>query len=111
MKILSVLAISSAMMLGVASMACAQDQGGPSASTAATQNPAVKSPNKMTGAPLAKGHNSFTKSEAAARIRKAGYTAVMDLTLDSDGLWQAHATRHGAPVSVALDYKGNVAAQ
>jgi hypothetical protein len=111
MKIPMIIAISAALTLGTATFASAQDQAGPTADPHAMQNPAVKSPNEMTDAPLAKGHNSFTKGEAKARIQKAGYAHVTDLTLDSDGLWQAHATRAGHPVNVALDYKGNVAAQ
>ncbi|WP_158918801.1 hypothetical protein [Caulobacter sp. S45] len=111
MKRLTTLAISTALTLGVAGLASAQDQAGPMADPHATQNPAIKSPKDMTQAPLAKGHNSFTKAQARGRIRKAGYANVTDLTLDADGLWQAHATRDGQTVNVALDYKGNVAAQ
>jgi hypothetical protein len=109
MKILPVFTVAAAMAIGAANLAFAQDQASPSASANATQNPAVKSPKTMTGAPLAKGHNSFTKAQAEGRIAKAGYTDVSDLTLDSDGLWQAHAMRDGQSVNVALDYKGNVA--
>jgi hypothetical protein len=111
MKILPIITFSIALTLGTISSAFAQDQTGPAASRDASSNPAVKSPDHMTGAPLAKGHNSFTEAEARARIRKAGYANVSGLTLDSDGLWQAHATHGGQPVNVALDYKGNVAAQ
>jgi hypothetical protein len=109
MKILPVLAITTAMAFGAANLAAAQDQTSPSASANATQNPAVKSPKSMTGAPLAKGHNSFTQAQAKSRIGKAGYSQVSDLTLDSDGLWQGHAMHDGQSVNVALDYKGNVA--
>lgn len=107
MKIVPLLAASLAISLGAADLAIAQ----PAPSADAAQNPAVKSPNAMTGAPLAKGHNSFTKGQARDRIRKAGYADVHDLSLDSDGLWQAHATQNGQPVNVALDYKGDVATQ
>jgi hypothetical protein len=69
----------------------------------------MKSPDHMTKAPLAKGANSFTEGEAKSRLEKAGYANVSDLNKDADGLWQASATRHGKPVKVALDYKGNVA--
>ncbi len=109
MKIFPTLAVAAAMALGATSLAVAQDQPAPSPN--ATQNPAVKSPNHMIGAPLAKGKNSFTEAEARDRIGKAGYANVSDLTLDADGLWQGKATHGGEPVNVALDYKGNVAAQ
>jgi hypothetical protein len=61
--------------------------------------------------PLAKGHNSFTKSEAKSRIEKAGFINVTGLALDSDGLWQATASRDGQSLHVALDYKGDIAAE
>jgi hypothetical protein len=111
MNILSIVAASAALMLGMADAASAQDQSGPAANPSAAQNPAVKSPNNMVNAPLAKGHNSFTKGEARVRIEKAGYSNVTNLALDGDGLWQAHATKDGQPVNVALDYKGDVAVQ
>jgi len=111
MKILSVLLLSGALLVGGANLAAAQDQSGPGADANAAQNPAVKSPNDMGSGSLAKGHNSFTKGEARGRIEKAGYTDVHHLTLDSDGLWQATAQQNGQSVHVALDYKGNVAAQ
>lgn len=111
MKILTVVAISSSLALGLTSFAIAQDQTGPQPNASASQNPAVKSPSDMTQAPLAKGQNSFTKDEANARIRSAGYAAVRNLTLDPNGLWQAEAVQNGQSVHVALDYKGNVASQ
>jgi hypothetical protein len=111
MKILNVIAISSAVALGSAAIALAQDQTGPMPDPNAAANPAMKSPDNMTDASLAKGHNSFTKSEARARIEKAGYSDVTDLTLDSNGLWQARARQAGHLVHVALDYKGNVSGQ
>jgi hypothetical protein len=111
MKILPIITFSTALTLGTMSYAFAQDQTGPAASPNAASNPAVKSPDHMTGAPLAKGHNSFTEAEARARMLKAGYANVSNLALDSDGLWHANATHGGQPVNVALDYKGNIAAQ
>ena len=107
MKILLTIALSGALTMGLAAFAAAQ----PPADPGATQNPALKSPNDMTQAALAKGHNSFTKAEARARIEKAGYSDVKNLMLDTDGLWQATALQNGQSVHVALDYKGNVASQ
>jgi len=111
MKILPIIMLSGALMMGAANFAAAQDQTGPAADPGAARNPAVKSPNDMTQAPLAKGHNSFTKGEASDRIQKAGYSDVKNLMLDADGLWQATAQQNGQSVHVALDYKGNVASQ
>jgi hypothetical protein len=83
----------------------------PAADPSAPANPAIHGSGDSNGAPLAQGHNSFTKSQAADRIQKAGYTDVTDLTLDAQGLWQATAMRDGQTVHVALDYKGDVATQ
>jgi hypothetical protein len=83
----------------------------PAADPGATPNPAVHDASTMTGQPLAQGHNSFTRDQAAARIQAAGFTDVANLSLDAQGLWQGTAMRNGASVRVALDYKGNVATQ
>jgi hypothetical protein len=111
MKKLPRAALAIGMLLGVANLASAQDRDQPMADAHAMHNPAIKSPDKMLHAPLAKGHNSFTMGEARDRLQKAGYENISGLTMDNDGLWQARATRHGHPVQVAVDYKGNVAAQ
>jgi hypothetical protein len=111
MKILPIITLSGVLSLSLASFSAAQAQSAPAADSTATQNPAVKSPKDMSDAPLAKGHNSFTKAQAADRIRSAGYTDVQVSALDADGLWQATATHSGQTVHVALDYKGNVGSQ
>lgn len=73
-----------------------------------SHNPAVKSATAHTTAMAAKGRNSFTESQAQGRIAKAGYANVSKLTKNENGVWQGTATKGGAPVNVALDYKGNV---
>jgi hypothetical protein len=107
MKIARIIAIASCLTLGAAPFAAAQ----PSADPSAPPNQAVKAPADTGSAPLAKGHNSFTSNQAKSRIEKAGYTDVSMLDLDADGLWQATASHDGQSVHVALDYKGDVAAQ
>jgi hypothetical protein len=109
MKFFNTVMLASCIALGGVSAAIAQ--GSTMADPSAPANPAVKSPNDMGVGQLAKGHNSFTKGEARSRIEKAGFTNVGALMLDADGLWQATAMRAGQSVHVALDYKGNVAAQ
>jgi hypothetical protein len=111
MKHLRQIFVGSLLALGLAggSVAAQAQQPAPSTDAAATPNPALKSTNDMTQAPLAAGQNSFTKGQARARIVSAGYSHVKDLKKDSEGLWQARAKQHGSYVRVALDYKGNVA--
>jgi hypothetical protein len=89
--------------------AMAQDQMPSMASPNQPPNAAVKSPDQVASATLAKGHNSFTKSQALHRIEQAGFAHVADLVLDSDGIWRANATKAGHPIKVGLDYKGDVA--
>jgi hypothetical protein len=72
--------------------------------------PAVATPStKNATAPVA-GHNSFTEAQAKERIEKAGYSGVTGLKLDDKGIWKSTAMKDGKPVTVALDYQGNVAA-
>ncbi len=105
----AIFAIAAAIALGAAANGMAQDQMPSMVSPHQPPNPALKSPDRVTAFSLAKGHNSFTKSQALERIEKAGYDHVADLILDGDGIWRANAARAGHPIKVGLDYKGNVA--
>lgn len=79
-----------------------------SGSYAESHNPAVKNAHVVTTKMAAKGRNSFTEAQARGRIAKAGYGHIGKLTKNRNGVWQGRATRNGRPVTVALDYKGNV---
>lgn len=70
--------------------------------------PAVVTPDTPNAAAPVEGANSFTEAQALERIEEAGYTAVTDLKLDDNGVWQATATKDGKSMSVAMDYQGNV---
>jgi len=59
------------------------------------------------GAPL-EGANSFTEGQAQDRAVAAGYTGVSAMTKDDKGIWRGTASKDGATVNVAVDYKGNV---
>jgi hypothetical protein len=72
------------------------------------QNPAVKSPQANSSSTPVKGANSFTQSQAQARIEAKGYTKVAGLHLDRNGVWRATAEKDGKSSSVSLDYQGNV---
>ena len=75
-----------------------------------SHNPAVKdSKAHDVGAP-AKGHSSFTESQAKGRLAKAGYTNIADLKKTDAGAWQGSASKGGKSMTVTLDYKGNVTA-
>ena len=78
------------------------------AQSSTSHNPAVKDATVHTTTVAAKGRNSFTEGQAQGRIAKAGYTGVSKLAKDANGVWRGTATKGGAKVNVALDYKGNV---
>ncbi|XYD11949.1 hypothetical protein R1A27_32865 (plasmid) [Methylobacterium sp. NMS12] len=63
----------------------------------------------LTNVKLEQGANSFTEGEARRRLEKAGFHDVKDLKKDADGIWGGSAMMDGKPVSVGLDFKGNVA--
>ncbi len=69
--------------------------------------PAVAPKETNPAAPVA-GANSFTEAQAKERIEKAGYTSVSGLTKDDKGIWQAKASKAGAPSNVMVDFQGNV---
>lgn len=73
-----------------------------------SHNPAIKDAHARTTVLAAKGHNSFTQSQARGRIMKAGYSHVSGLAKNRNGVWQGKAMRGTHWVNVALDYKGNV---
>ena len=100
MKLIIVAALAAAVSTG----ALAQD------GQAGSHNPAVKNSDVHMVAAPAKGHSSFTEEQAKGRIAKAGYTDIGDLTKTDAGIWQGQAMKHGKPMMVMLDYKGNVTA-
>ena len=71
-------------------------------------NNAVNSPDtKNSNQPVA-GRNSFTEGQAKSRIEDAGYTNVMNLKKDDNGVWRGKASKGGASVNVSVDFQGNV---
>jgi hypothetical protein len=101
--VIAVLAGASALSSNAGAQATAP-AANPHPSTPAVANPNVNNP----GAPAA-GSNSFTETQAKARIEAAGYSNVSPLVKDKDGIWRGTATKGGtAGVNVALDYQGNV---
>lgn len=63
-----------------------------------------------TDAP-APGANSFTETQARARMENAGYSGVTDLRQDDQGIWRGMAVKDGKPAAVALDFRGAVTGQ
>jgi hypothetical protein len=75
-----------------------------------TSPPAVSTTgadSKTSAAPLS-GANSFTQPEAMKRIEAHGYSNVTDLKKDDKSVWRGKAMKDGKPVTVALDYQGNI---
>ena len=59
------------------------------------------------GAPFA-GANSFTEEQARDRATAWQIADISALTLDESGIWRGTGTLDGAPVTFAIDYRGNV---
>lgn len=78
---------------------------------AETNNPAVATDEsvaeRQAAAPAA-GATSFTEAQARQRLEEKGYTSATALTQDPSGAWRAQATKDGQPVTVVVDYQGNV---
>jgi hypothetical protein len=68
----------------------------------------VPRPDSRPAAAPAAGANSFTETQARDRIEAHGYADVSGLVKDAQSIWRGKATKGGAPVSVALDYQGNI---
>jgi len=54
------------------------------------------------------GRNSFTAGQAKSRIQSMGYAGVGALHKNEQGIWVGKATKDGKPVTVQLDYQGDV---
>jgi hypothetical protein len=54
------------------------------------------------------GRNSFTEGQARARIQAMGYSDVGSLSKTEEGFWTGPAMKNGTPVTVRLDYQGDV---
>ena len=70
----------------------------------------TSAPSRTQAAPVA-GANSFTESQARARIQEKGFQDVKDLKKDDKGVWRGMAMKDGKSVAVALDYQGNIVGQ
>ena len=88
----------------------APNAGSDRAAASGNDNQAVATTNANAPHP-AHGANSFTASEARARIQDDGFKDVTGLKKDRSGVWRGRAQRDGQTVSVWLDYKGNVGGQ
>jgi hypothetical protein len=99
------------LMAGMLSSGMAFAQS--AATNDSTKPPAVATgdaASKTSEAPVA-GKNSFTKKQAAHRLREHGYSAVKGLAKDDQGVWRGTAMKDGKSVSVSVDYQGNITDQ
>jgi hypothetical protein len=81
------------------------------AETANAQSPAKPATESASPSAPVPGKNSFTESQARKRIADAGFIDIGPLTLDPKGIWRASAIKEAAPVTVSLDFQGNVTAR
>jgi hypothetical protein len=82
----------------------------PSTSPTATSPPMATAPSTDANAPLP-GANSFTEAQAKERMEKAGFSQIINLKKDDQGIWRGTAMLNGKQTNVALDFRGNVVAR
>jgi putative membrane protein len=99
---------ASALSLAFASWAFAAEP--PAADPAATDTTsAMPSPQPSVDdkAPLP-GANSFTEAQVKTRLEEHGFTDVMGLKLDDQGIWRGTAKLQTTRFDIAVDYRGNI---
>ncbi|MBA2589114.1 MAG: hypothetical protein H0U98_10895 [Alphaproteobacteria bacterium] len=72
------------------------------------QNQAVKGVHENNSSTPVSGANSFTMKEAKSQIEAKGYTHVVKLKKDKNGVWRGMAKKDGSAGPVSVDYQGNV---
>jgi hypothetical protein len=72
------------------------------------QNPAVKDMHQNNSSTPVAGSNSFTQAEAKSQIEAKGYSHVVRLRKDEQGVWRGRAMKDGHTGPVSVDYQGNV---
>ena len=95
-----------AVVLAIAVPALAQQPIPPNRDA---NTPAITTPNSPMnpGAPVA-GANSFTEAQAKSRIEAKGFTRVLGLKKDKEGVWRGMAVQGDKSVKVSVDFQGNV---
>lgn len=81
---------------------------GPARSDSTAPAAVATSNNPRTAAAPVAGANSYTESQARARLQEKGFGNVSDLKKDDKGVWRATAMKDGKSAPVSLDYQGNV---
>ena len=74
-------------------------------------NPAVNTTCATNSNQPVAGANSFTEGQAKSRLEDSGYKNVSELKKDDNGVWRGKAMKDGKPVTVSLDFQGNVIAR
>ena len=104
-RIFATTALVAALGLGPAALA---QTSPPVGGSTAKGNAPLKHVHTVNDGAAKPGANSFTEGQARQHILNSGYTDVTGLTKGQDGVWRGTATHNGSPVSVAMDFKGNV---
>jgi len=102
------LAISAGLLTGSISLAQTTLGNNPDAVGASddrNQAAATTSANAPTPEP---GASSFTEGQARSRLEADGYSILLPLTKDNDGIWRGNGHKDGRVISVWVDYKGNI---
>jgi hypothetical protein len=102
------LARAVALIAGLSLAGGAAAQKAPSGGPDAKGNAPIKHVHTINDGSAKGGANSFTQQQARKHILNSGYADVSALTKGTDGVWRGTASKGGATVNVALDFKGNI---
>lgn len=91
----------------IAALLCA----GGTLAQAQTAKPVTNEPAPAAEMAPETGANSFTEGQARSRIESYGFTGVVGLVKDENGIWRAKAMKDGMAMDVALDFKGVIVAR
>jgi hypothetical protein len=93
--------------IGLLAATTASAQNNPPAKDGPNNNAVNSAGQNNSNAPVA-GRNSFTEGQARSKIEDAGYTGVIELKKDDNGVWRGKANKGGSVEAVSVDFQGNV---
>jgi hypothetical protein len=108
MKALALAIAAASLLTGSICLAQAVDGNNPDAVGAAGDSNQAVVPTRANAPTPASGANSFTEAQARSSLEASGYSIMLPLTKDDDGIWRGKGQKNGSITNVWVDYKGNI---
>lgn len=100
------IALAATLALGTATAAMAEGNTNTSTNAGAGANSGAAM--NRSGAGVATGANTYSRSDAMTRFGQAGYSNITGLRLESDGTWRGTGMKDGRSQNIMLDVRGGV---